>query len=110
MKNSKNGTNLQYKPTWLCTHSKDGLNQNSSNKGNLPSGFTIQKHMFGSVTVIDVQLTKGQELGSAVVGRAQGFYLASSMDGSSQSIVLTVFLHGADNDEHHDHERSQGEK
>lgn len=50
--------------------------------------------MFGSVTVIDDQLTEGHELNSAVVGRAQGFYMASSLDGSSQSVVLTVLLHG----------------
>ncbi|CAL0300474.1 unnamed protein product [Lupinus luteus] len=80
-----------------------GNNQPFVSAGNLPSGFTIQKLMFGSVTVIDDQLTEGQELGSAVVGRAQGFYLASSLDGSSQSIVLTVLLHGGDNDEHHEH-------
>ncbi|OIV91232.1 hypothetical protein TanjilG_30454 [Lupinus angustifolius] len=80
-----------------------GNNQPFVSAGNLPSGFTIQRLMFGSVTVIDDQLTEGQELGSAEVGRAQGFYLASSLDGSSQSVVLTVLLHGAGNDEHHDH-------
>ncbi|XP_019451578.1 PREDICTED: dirigent protein 24 [Lupinus angustifolius] len=79
-----------------------GNNQPFVSAGNLPAGFTIQKLMFGSVTVIDDQLTEGHELGSAVIGRAQGFYLASSLDGSSQSIVVTVLLHGADG-EHHDH-------
>ncbi|CAL0320650.1 unnamed protein product [Lupinus luteus] len=79
-----------------------GNNQPFVSAGNLPAGFTIQKLMFGSVTVIDDQLTEEHELGSAVIGRAQGFYLASSLDGTSQSIVLTVLLHGADG-EHHDH-------
>ncbi|TKY64953.1 Dirigent protein 9 [Spatholobus suberectus] len=69
--------------------------------GNLPEGFTIQKLMFGSVTAIDDQLTEGHELGSAVVGRAQGFYMASSLDGSSQTILLTVLVHGGDQ-QHHD--------
>ena len=74
-----------------------GNNQPFVSAGNLPAGFTVQKLMFGSVTVIDDQLTEGEELGSAVIGRAQGFYLASSLDGTSQSIVLTVLLHGDDN-------------
>ncbi|KAJ1400200.1 Dirigent protein [Sesbania bispinosa] len=76
-----------------------GNNQPFVSAGNLPAGFSVQKLMFGSVTVIDDQLTEGHELDSAVVGRAQGFYTASSLDGSSQSIVLTVLLHG---DEHHE--------
>lgn len=46
--------------------------------------------------VIDDKLTEGQELDSGVVGRAQGFYAASSLDGSSQSILVTVLLHGHD--------------
>ncbi|KAK7270092.1 hypothetical protein RIF29_22993 [Crotalaria pallida] len=79
-----------------------GSNQPFVSAGNLPAGFTVQKLMFGSVTVIDDQLTEGHELDSAVIGRAQGFYLASSLDGTSQSIVLTVLLHGGDG-EHHDH-------
>ncbi|MED6107074.1 hypothetical protein PIB30_010521 [Stylosanthes scabra] len=62
--------------------------------GNLPAGLTVQKLMFGSVTVIDDQLTEGPELGSAVIGKGQGFYLASSLDGSSKTIVLTILLHG----------------
>ncbi|KAI4351139.1 hypothetical protein L6164_005522 [Bauhinia variegata] len=74
-------------------------NQPFVSAGNLPAGFTIQKLMFGSVTVIDDQLTEGHELDSAVIGRAQGFYLASSLDGTSQTIVLTVLVHGQ---QHHD--------
>ncbi|XP_027353336.1 dirigent protein 9-like [Abrus precatorius] len=74
-------------------------NQPFVSAGNLPEGFTIQKLMFGSVTVIDDQLTEGHELDSAVIGRAQGFYLASSLDGTSQTIVLTILVHGS---EHHD--------
>lgn len=69
-------------------------NQPFVSAGNLPGGLTVQKLMFGSVTVIDDQLTEGHELDSGVVGRAQGFYTASSLDGTSQSVVMTVFLHG----------------
>lgn len=49
--------------------------------------------------MVDNELTEGHELGSAVVGKAQGFYLASSSDGTSHTIALTVILHGGD---HHD--------
>ncbi|XP_062154806.1 dirigent protein 24-like [Alnus glutinosa] len=63
--------------------------------GQLPSGATLQKLMFGSLTVIDDELTEGHVLGSAVVGKAQGFYLASSLDGTSQTMAVTVLLHGA---------------
>ena len=76
-------------------------NQPFVSAGNLPAGFTIQKLMFGSVTVIDDQLTEGHELDSAVIGKAQGFYLASSLDGTSQTILLTVLVHGGEH-EHHD--------
>ncbi|KAK7394286.1 hypothetical protein VNO78_14808 [Psophocarpus tetragonolobus] len=76
-----------------------GNNQPFVSAGNLPAGFTIQKLMFGSVTVIDDQLTEGHELDSAVIGRAQGLYMASSLDGTSQTIVLTVLVHSG---EHHD--------
>ncbi|XP_061364830.1 dirigent protein 24-like [Gastrolobium bilobum] len=71
-------------------------NQPFVSAGNLPAGFTLQKLMFGSVTVIDDQLTEGHELDSTVIGRAQGFYMASSLDGSSQTIVLTVMVHGGE--------------
>lgn len=50
--------------------------------------------------MFDDELTEGHELGSAIIGRAQGFYLASSIDGTSQTIALTVLLH-SDHD-HHD--------
>ncbi|XP_058753663.1 dirigent protein 9-like [Vicia villosa] len=76
-----------------------GNNQPFVSAGNLPGGFTIQKLMFGSATVIDDQLTEEHELDSSVIGRAQGFYLASSLDGTSKTIVLTILVHG---EEHHD--------
>ncbi|GAV77062.1 Dirigent domain-containing protein [Cephalotus follicularis] len=75
-------------------------NQPFVTAGQLPSGDTLQKLMFGSITVIDDELTEGHELGSAVVGKAQGFYLASSLDGTSQTLALTVLLHDGD----HEHE------
>ncbi|KAM5556233.1 dirigent protein 24-like [Rosa sericea] len=71
-----------------------GDNQPFVTAGQLPNGATLQKLMFGSVTVIDDQLTEGQELGSAVLGKAQGFYLASSLDGNSHTMAFTVLMHG----------------
>ncbi|KAF8396691.1 hypothetical protein HHK36_018352 [Tetracentron sinense] len=67
--------------------------------GQLPAGATIQKLMFGTITVIDDELTEGHELGSSVVGKAQGFYLSSSLDGSSQTMALTALLHSGDHEE-----------
>ncbi|XP_038892996.1 dirigent protein 24 [Benincasa hispida] len=69
-------------------------NQPFVTAGQLPSRVTLQQLMFGSVTVVDDELTEGHELGSAVVGRAQGFYLASSLDGTSQTVALTALFHG----------------
>ncbi|CAN6471241.1 unnamed protein product [Victoria cruziana] len=62
------------------------------NAGQLPLGATLGRLEFGTITVIDDELTQGQELGSPAVGRAQGFYLASSQDGSSQTIAFTAML------------------
>ncbi|KAF6148861.1 hypothetical protein GIB67_014232 [Kingdonia uniflora] len=64
--------------------------------GQLPSGSTLQKLMFGSITVIDDEQTEGHELSSSALGKAQGFYLASSQDGSSQTMSPTVLFHGGD--------------
>ncbi|OMO71014.1 Plant disease resistance response protein [Corchorus capsularis] len=63
--------------------------------GQLPPG-SLQRLMFGTITVIDDELTEAHELGSAVLGKAQGFYLASSLDGTSQTLALTVLLHGGE--------------
>lgn len=66
--------------------------------GQLPSGITLQQLMFGSITVVDNELTEGHELGSAVLGKGQGFYLSSSLDGSSHTIALTTLFHGDDHE------------
>ncbi|CAM8943413.1 unnamed protein product [Rhodiola kirilowii] len=77
-----------------------GGNQPFVTAGNLPAGATLQQLMFGSLTVIDDELTEGHELGSGVLGRAQGFYLASSLDGTSHTFAFTALLvheeHGAE--------------
>ncbi|KAJ0245771.1 Dirigent protein 24 [Hirschfeldia incana] len=68
--------------------------------GQLPPAAALQQLMFGTITVVDDELTEGHELGSAIIGRAQGFYLSSSLDGTSQTLSLTVFFHGQH--DHHD--------
>ncbi|KAL6980462.1 hypothetical protein U1Q18_022100 [Sarracenia purpurea var. burkii] len=68
--------------------------------GQLPTGLTLQQLMFGSITVVDNELTEGHELGSSVLGKAQGFYLASSLDGTSHTLVLTALFHDGDQHEH----------
>ncbi|XP_021739627.1 dirigent protein 9-like [Chenopodium quinoa] len=75
----------------------NGGNNNQAafvNPGQLPSGTTLQKLLFGSITVIDDELTEGHELGSGVMGRGQGFYLASSLDGESHTMAFTAIFHG----------------
>ncbi|KAI9156451.1 hypothetical protein LWI28_006765 [Acer negundo] len=89
------------------TGNNNVVNGNNNNQpfvsaGQLPSGSSLQELMFGSITVIDDELTEGHELGSGVVGRAQGFYLASSLDGTSQTLALTALLHNG-NEHDHDH-------
>ncbi|CAI9770537.1 unnamed protein product [Fraxinus pennsylvanica] len=56
------------------------------------SGTTLQKLMFGTMTVFNDELTKGHDLGSGLVGKAQGFYMASSEDGNSQTMAFTVMF------------------
>lgn len=48
--------------------------------------------MFGAITVIDDELTEGHELGASVIGKAQGSYLASSLDGSSQTMAFSAIF------------------
>ncbi|KAH7560915.1 hypothetical protein ACOSP7_016613 [Xanthoceras sorbifolium] len=61
-----------------------------------------QELIFGMITVIDDELTEGHELGSSVIGKAQGFYLASSLDGSSQTMAFTA-LFGDEHREDQEH-------
>ncbi|KAK9283905.1 hypothetical protein L1049_012160 [Liquidambar formosana] len=62
------------------------------NGAQFPAGSTLQKLMFGTMTVIDDELTEGHELGSGFVGKVQGFYVASSEDGSSQTMAITTMF------------------
>ncbi|CAI9776710.1 unnamed protein product [Fraxinus pennsylvanica] len=62
------------------------------NSAQFPSGTTFQKLMFGTMTVFNDELTEGHDLGSGLVGKAQGFYIASSEDGNSQTMAFTVMF------------------
>ena len=73
----------------------NGNNNNggfSVNGAQLPTGSALQRLMFGTMTVIDDELTEGHELGSGLVGKAQGFYVASSVDGNSQTMAFTAMF------------------
>lgn len=76
----------------------DNSNNNipSVNTGDLPSasGATHQNLLFGTATIIDEDLTESHELGAAVLGRAQGFHVATSKDGASKTVVLTAMFGG----------------
>ncbi|XP_027348268.1 dirigent protein 9-like [Abrus precatorius] len=63
----------------------------------LPLGATLEKFLFGRITVIDDEITKDQ--GSVVIGKAQGFHLASSLDGSSRTMAFTTLFHSEGHDE-----------
>ncbi|KAL9411110.1 hypothetical protein AB3S75_044821 [Citrus x aurantiifolia] len=51
---------------------------------------------FGTITVIDDILTSNPELGSQAIGRAQGVYIASSVDGTSQMMTFTAMIEGGE--------------
>lgn len=85
----------------IINSGEDEGNQPFVTAGQLPSRVTLQQLMFGSVTVVDDELTESHELDSAVLGRAQGFYLASSLDGTSQTVALTALFHGSGHEHEH---------
>ncbi|KAJ4722875.1 Dirigent protein [Melia azedarach] len=51
---------------------------------------------FGTITVIDDILTSSPELGSQAIGKAQGVYIASSADGTTQMMVFTAMFEGGE--------------
>ncbi|OAY55446.1 dirigent protein 16 [Manihot esculenta] len=51
---------------------------------------------FGTITVIDDILTTSPELGSQQLGKAQGVYIASSADGSTQMMAFTAIFEGGE--------------
>lgn len=51
---------------------------------------------FGTITVIDDILTSSPELGSQSIGKAQGVYVASSADGTTQMMTFTAMMEGGE--------------
>ncbi|XP_010532814.1 PREDICTED: dirigent protein 16-like [Tarenaya hassleriana] len=74
----------------------------SGNSGQNPNGILTQLGPdglslgFGTITVIDDILTSGPDLGSQPLGKAQGVYVASSADGSTQMMAFTAMLEGGE--------------
>ncbi|KAF7131687.1 hypothetical protein RHSIM_Rhsim09G0046500 [Rhododendron simsii] len=72
---------------------------NSNNNGRLfatqlgPDGLGLG---FGTITVIDDIMTSSPEFGSQSLGKAQGIYVASSADGSTQMMAFTVMMEGGE--------------
>lgn len=58
-----------------------------------PDGLSLG---FGTITVIDDVLTNGPDLGSQTLGKAQGVYVASSADGSTQMMAFTAMIEGGE--------------
>jgi Dirigent-like protein len=54
-----------------------------------PDGLSLG---FGTITVIDDVLTGGPNLGDQRVGKAQGVYVASSADGTTQMMAFTAMM------------------
>ncbi|KAK2979789.1 hypothetical protein RJ640_012973 [Escallonia rubra] len=61
-----------------------------------PARATLQDLEFGTVTAIDVDLVENSFLGSPVIGKASGMYVASSEDGSSHMMAMTVTSAGSE--------------
>ncbi|XP_039040160.1 dirigent protein 18-like [Hibiscus syriacus] len=51
---------------------------------------------FGTITVIDDILTASPELGSQTIGKAQGVYVSSSADGTTQMMAFTAMEEGGE--------------
>ncbi|XP_060181267.1 dirigent protein 16-like [Lycium barbarum] len=51
---------------------------------------------FGTITVIDDYLTSSPALGTQNLGKAQGVYVASSADGSTQMMAFTAMFEGGE--------------
>ncbi|XP_052116379.1 dirigent protein 16-like [Arachis duranensis] len=84
--------------TGLAGTSFAGDSGNNNNQNNVqlqlgPDGLGLG---FGTITVIDDVLTAQPELGSQIVGKAKGVYVASSADGSRQMMTFTALFEGGE--------------
>ncbi|XP_027364434.1 dirigent protein 18-like [Abrus precatorius] len=79
--------------TSFAQNSGNNNNQNNVQLQLGPDGLGIG---FGTITVIDDVLTSQPELGSQIVGKAQGVYVASSADGTRQMMAFTALFEGGE--------------
>ncbi|KAK7855227.1 dirigent protein 18 [Quercus suber] len=70
-----------------------GNNQNPPQTQLGPDGLGLG---FGTITVIDDILTSSPDLGSQTLGKAQGVYVASSADGTTQMMTFTAMIEGGE--------------
>ncbi|KAL0856939.1 hypothetical protein Bca101_062093 [Brassica carinata] len=88
-----NGINGVPLGTGLSGTAYSGQNLNGIQTQLGPDGLSLG---FGTITVIDDILTSGPDLGSQPLGKAQGVYVASSGDGSTQMMAFTAMLEGGE--------------
>ncbi|XP_074300080.1 dirigent protein 25-like [Silene latifolia] len=66
------------------------------NGAQLSAQTSLQQLMFRTMIAIDNELTESHDLGSSMIGRAQGYYVYSSFDGKTQTTAFTtMFQEGA---------------
>ncbi|KAK7279138.1 hypothetical protein RJT34_24184 [Clitoria ternatea] len=71
-------------------------NNNNVNNNQLQLGPDGLGLGFGTITVIDDVLSSQPELGSQIVGKGQGVYVASSRDGTRQMMAFTALFEGGE--------------
>ncbi|KAF5467225.1 hypothetical protein F2P56_017073 [Juglans regia] len=89
------GSNPMIPSTGLSTQTLDL----SSIGLSFPARATLQELEFGTVTVIEEEIFKvkgSSNSMSPILGKAKGIYVASSEDGSSHMIAMTVYFAGTD--------------
>ncbi|KAJ1432351.1 Dirigent protein [Sesbania bispinosa] len=79
--------------TTFAPNSGNNNNQNNVQLQLGPDGLGLG---FGTITVIDDVLTSQPELGSQIIGKAQGVYVASSADGTRQMMAFTALFEGGE--------------
>ncbi|KAH6826468.1 Disease resistance-responsive family protein [Perilla frutescens var. hirtella] len=82
--------------TGLAGTAFSGINNNNNNINTAQLGPDGLGLGFGTITVIDDYLTSAPELGSQQLGKAQGVYVASSADGSTQMMAFTAMMEGGE--------------
>ncbi|ESW04115.1 hypothetical protein PHAVU_011G068400 [Phaseolus vulgaris] len=94
-------TSTATNPTHSSTMVIKSIDKNKVVIDRNPLGASLDMFLFGRITVIDDEITQGHEFGSEVIGKAQGFHLTSSLDGSSRTMAFTVVF-GREGDEEED--------